>query len=151
MNKLSERRLQLPWLLPGLRRPNFVFYRIKVSIPRRIPPTLIYALIYLSILYIFSGGVYNLVKDPFARGADQQGNPVLIFTDQDRQFAIEGYVAGIVMFLGAAGLYFLSQATADPHNPDRATSYQTIGVVMIIVAFLILQSMYNCKVTGKCG
>jgi hypothetical protein len=95
--------------------------------------------------------VYNLVKDPFARGADSQGNPVLIFTDQDRQFAIEGYVAGIVMFMGALGLYFLSQATADPHNPNRATSYQTIGVVMIIIAFLILQSMYNCKVTGKCG
>lgn len=150
MNNLSEKRIRLPWV-PGLKRPNFVFYRIKVSIPRRIPPTLIYVLIYFSILYIFSGGVYNLVKDPFARGADQNGQPVLIYTDEDRQFVIEGYVAGIVMFMGAAGLYLLSQATTDPHNPSRATSYQTMGVIVIFLAFLILQSMYNCKVTGGCG
>ena len=134
-------KIQLPWLV-GLKRPNFVFYRIKVTIPTSIPCSLIYGLIYFSILYIFVGGVYDLVEQPYARGADASGNPLLIFQDQDRQFLIEGIVAGVMMFVGAAGLYFISQATTDPHNTSRATSYQTIGVILIFLAFIILQSMY---------
>lgn len=141
---MVDRNLKLPWI-PGLQRPNFIFYRIRFSLPTKIPPALIYGLIYLSILYIYAGGVYDLVEKPFARGADAQGNPVLIWPDQDRQFLIEGIVAGIIMFLGAAGLYMLNQATADPHNPNRATTYQTIGAVLIVIAFIILQSMYKTK------
>ena len=145
---MSE-KLELPWI-PGLKRPNFSFYRIKVAIPTSIPNSFIYGLIFLSVLYIFSGGVYDLVEEPFARGSDSQGNPVLIFADQDRQFLIEGLVAGIIMFLGAAGLYFIYEATTDPHNPDRATSYQLLGVLLLFVSFFILQTMYNCKLTGGC-
>ncbi len=141
---MTSRSIRLPWI-PGFQRPNFIFYRIRVSIPTKIPPALIYGLIYLSILYVYVGGVYDLVEEPYARGSDAQGNPVLIWPDQDRQFMIEGIVAGLVMFLGAAGLYMLSQATTDPHNPNRATTYQTIGAVMIALAFIILQSMYKTK------
>ena len=131
--------------IPGLKRPNYAFYRLKFSIPSRIPPQLIFGLIYLSILYIYAGGVYDIVEHPIARGSTQNGQPVLLLTSQDRQFLIEGIVAGVVMFIGAIGLYFMSQATTDPHNPDRATTYQIIGVFLISMAFLILQSMYNCK------
>ena len=138
------KRLQLPWI-PGMKRPNFMFYRLKVTIPTEIPSSVIFALIYLSMLYIFSGGVYDLVEEPFARGSDSQGNPVLLYSDQDRQFLLEGIVAGVIMFLGATGLYLLSQATTDPHNPNRATTYQTLGVILLVLSFLILQTMFNCK------
>ncbi len=142
-------RVQLPWI-PGIERPKFVFYRIKITIPTRIPPSLVYGLVFLSILYIYAGGVYDLVEEPFARGSDAQGNPILLLTDQDRQFLIEGVVAGVVMFLGAGGLYMIAEAATDPHNPDRATTYQGIGVILLLFAFLVLQSMFNCKLTGDC-
>jgi len=144
-----SKRVRLPWL-PGLQRPNFTFYRIRISIPTRVPPSFIFGLIYLSILYIYSGGVYDIVEKPYARGSDQKGNPVLLYTNQDRQFLIEGIVAGVIMFVGAFGLYFMNQATTDPHNPDRATSYQLMGLIMVAFAFLILQSMFNCKINGGC-
>ncbi|MHA2169674.1 MAG: hypothetical protein ACXAB7_07240 [Candidatus Kariarchaeaceae archaeon] len=141
---MDRKTIRVRWI-PGFQRPNFIFYRIRVTLPTKIPPSFIYAAIFLSILYVYSGGVYDLVEKPFARGADSQGNPVLIWPDQDRQFLIEGIVAGILMFLGAGGLYMLSQATADPHNPSRASTFQTIGVVMILISFLILQSMFKTK------
>ena len=72
---------------------------------------------------------------------------VLIWPNQDRQFLIEGVVAGMLMFLGAGGLYFLHSATADPHNPSRANTFQLMGGVMVILAFIILQSMYSQKVS----
>jgi len=141
---MSSKSIKLPWI-PGFQRPNFIFYRIRVSIPTTIPSSFIYAAVFLGVLYIFSGGVYDLVEKPFARGADSNGNPILIWPDQDRQFMIEGFVAGIIMFLGAGGLFMISQATADPHNPSRATTFQTIGGVLVVLAFIILQSMYKTK------
>ena len=140
-------RFRLPWLV-GLKRPNFVFYKLKISVPTSVPSWLIFGLIYFSILYIYVGGVYNLVEHPYARGADSSGNPIIIMPNQDRQFLIEGIVAGIMMFVGAVGLYLLAQATSDPHNPGRAVSYQSMGVVLLFLAFIILQSMYSCKLSS---
>jgi len=145
---MSNREL-LPWV-PGLKRPNFIFYRIKISFPRRIPNSVIFGLIYISLLYIYVGGVYDLVESPLARSADASGNPVLIMRDQSRQFLIEGIVAGIVMFMGAAGLYLIDQATADIHNPNRATAYQIFGVVLLGLSYILLQTMYKCKTTTQC-
>ncbi len=144
---MSDESLKLPWI-PGLYRPNFIFYKLKFSIPTRIPISVVYFAIFASVFYIFAGGVYDLVEKPFARGADSEGNPVLLWPDQDRQFLIEGIVAALVMFLGAGGLYLISQATTDPHNPSRATYFQALGFIVIIVAFITLQSMFNTK-TGR--
>ncbi|MHA2097565.1 MAG: hypothetical protein ACW99A_02675 [Candidatus Kariarchaeaceae archaeon] len=141
---MSDESVKLPWI-PGFYRPNFIFYKLKISIPTRIPSSFIYFAIFASIFYIFAGGVYDLVEDPFARGSDSEGNPILIWPDQDRQFLIEGVVAAMVMFMGAGGLYLLNQATSDPHNPSRATYMQAMGIGMIIVAFITLQSMFNQK------
>lgn len=146
---MSRRKLVLPWI-PGLHRPNFMFYRIKIAIPTSIPNSVIFALIFFSVFYIYVGGVYDLVEQPFARGTDQGGRPVLLYEGQDRQFLIEGLVAGILMFVGAIGLYILHQATSDPHNPGRAGTYQLVGIILLFLAFLILQNMYCAKI-GGCG
>ncbi|MDH5400848.1 MAG: hypothetical protein OEY49_00015 [Candidatus Heimdallarchaeota archaeon] len=147
--RLSTTKFKLPWL-PLLRRPQFIFYRIKISIPKKIPVSLIYTIILLGVLFVFSGGVYDWVDQPYARGADANGNPLLIMREQDRQFILEGLVAGIVMFMGALGLYMLGQATTDPHNVGRATSYQTIGIILIVLSFIIIQRMFACKTDKEC-
>ena len=87
---------------------------------------LLYFAIFASVFYVFAGGVYDFVEEPISRGADSNGNPILIYPDRDRQFLIEGIVAAIIMFLGAGGLYMINQATTDPHNPQRASSYQAL-------------------------
>ncbi|MCY3411428.1 MAG: hypothetical protein INQ03_07325 [Candidatus Heimdallarchaeota archaeon] len=137
----------LPWVaIPGVKRPQFVFNKIKFVLPTRIPSNFIFLAIFLSILYIYIGGVYNLVEDPLAFGGGEDGNPILIYPSQDRQFLIEGLVAGLVMMMGALGLYLINSATNDPHDTSRAVSYQTFGVILIVIAFFILNNMYNCKI-----
>lgn len=147
---MSEKSLRLPWV-PGIKRPNFIFYRIRLTLPSKIPSSVIYFAIFGAVFYIFMGGVYDLIEKPFARGADSQGNPILIYPDVNRQFLIEGVVAALVMFMGALGLYLLNQATSDPHNPTRASYYQILGVVLLTVAFIIIQSMYAKKKSGTGG
>jgi hypothetical protein len=134
----------MPWVLP-LRRPNFVFYKLKISFPTRISPKLFFTIIYVSIFYIFSGGVFNQLKDRGARGYREDGTPILLYPDLDQQFVLEGYAAGILILIGAMGIYLLLEATRDPHNTNRAFSYQLIGIVLIVIAVLIIQNMWYDK------
>lgn len=135
----------LPWVVP-LRRPKFTFYRIKVTIPTSIPTQYIYALIYLSLFYIYIGGVYNLLENTPAIGSDGT-NPVLIYARLDAQYILEGIVAGLIMFAGAFGLYLLREASSDPYNPDRANAFIIYGVILLITAFVMLNNML-AKKTG---
>lgn len=143
----SSDKINLPWVVvPGVKRPKFEFVKIKFALPTRIPSSLVFVLIYFSIFYIYAGGVYDLVEDPLAFGQDANRDPLLIYPSQDRQFLLEGIVAGLVMMMGAAGLYMISAATSDPHDTSRASTYQTIGVLVILIAFFILQNMYKKKI-----
>ena len=144
---MADSTFKLPWLIPGFQRPNFKFYKIKMAIPTEIPQNLIFLVIYLSILYIFIGGVYNLVnEDTIAFGTASDGGPELFYPGQDRQFLIEGIVAGVIMFVGAAGLYLLNQATTDPHNVNRAATYQIIGGLLVMLSYFVLANMFRCKI-----
>ncbi len=143
---MSETKFRLPWI-PGLKRPNFVFYRIRFAIPTSVSPNLIYFLLFLSIFYIYIGGVYDIISENvIAFSSDKSGNPVLFYPGQDRQYIIEGIVAGLVMFMGALGLYFMHIATNEPHNTTRAMFYQSAGIFLVFMAFIILQLMFKCKV-----
>lgn len=136
---------KLPWVVPGFRRPKFIFYRIKFTIPTSIDSRIIFFLVYVSIFYIYIGGVYNLLEDPIAIASDAQNNPVLVAEGLDRQFIIEGVVAGMLMFAGFFGFLLLKEATADPYNTNRANSYLLGGFVLIFFAFLALSNMYGEK------
>jgi hypothetical protein len=148
---MAESQFRLPWV-PLIQRPNFKFYKVRFSIPTRINTNVLYFLIYLSIFYIFAGGVYDLVnKDTIAFGTDSDGGPQLFYPSQDRQFLLEGIAAALVMFMGAGGIYLLGQATSDPHDTGRASTYQIIGGILILIAFIMISSMFNCKVNpGSC-
>ncbi len=146
----DSNKSSLPWVaIPGVKRPNFVFTKVSLSIPTKIPSNMVYFLVFLSIFYIYIGGVYDLVEDPLAFGGNANNEPLLIFPSQDRQFLIEGIVAGLIMMLGAGGLYLMSQATKDPHDTSRASTYQSIGVILIVIAFFVLQNMYKCKINPE--
>ncbi|MCY3412065.1 MAG: hypothetical protein INQ03_10580 [Candidatus Heimdallarchaeota archaeon] len=136
----------IPWVaIPGVIRPNFSFKKLQVSFPTQYPSSLITMILYASIFYIYIGGVYNLVEDPLAFGGGVENKPILIYPDEDKQFLIEGIVAGTVMMMGAIGLYLIKSATNDPHDTAKAISYQVIGTILTIIALFILQNMYQCK------
>lgn len=142
----------LRWVaIPGVKRPNFVFNKVSIGIPTSIPSNLIFALVFISILYVYIGGVFDLVEDPHAFGATENQQVRIFYPSQDRQFLLEGIVAGLVMMMGALGLYLIYQATKDPHDTSRATTYQTFGIILIVIAYFALQMMYSCKLdANKC-
>lgn len=144
----EQKKSSLPWVanIWGVKRPNFELAKISFSIPTTIPFGLVRTLVFFSIFYIYIGGVYDLVENPLAFGGSDTGGPALIWQSQDRQFLLEGIVAGLLMFLGFGGLYLIAQATSDPHDTERANRNQLAGTIFIIIAFYILQNMYQCKI-----
>lgn len=138
--------VKLPWIFPGIRQPNFYLPKIEPTIPTSISPRVIYTLVYVSVFYIFIGGVYDLIQSPIAIGADSAGNPVLVYTNAlERQFLIEGIVAGLLMFLGALGLFLLKEAPSNPHDTDRANMLVALGMASIFIAWLALENMIQQK------
>ena len=144
---MADRKFRLPWI-PFIKRPNFKFYRVRFNIPTRIDIKIVYFVIYLTIFYIFAGGVYGLVnEDTPTFGFDlETGEPQLFYPRQDSQYLVEGIAAALVMFMGATGIYLLGQATSDPHDTDRVSTYQVIGGILILLAFIMIASMFRCKI-----
>ena len=139
--------VKVKWIFPGLRQPSFYLPKIEPTIPTTVSPKVIYTLVYVSVFYIFIGGVYDLIQSPIAIGADRSGNPVLVYTGAlERQFLIEGIVAGILMFIGALGLYLLKEAPSNPHDTDRANMYFALGFASIIIAWLALENLIGQKI-----
>lgn len=136
---------KVKWIFVGFNKPNFNLPKIEPVIPTTISPRVVYTLVYISVFYIFIGGVYDLIQDPVAIGADQNGNPVLIANRNGQQFLIEGIVAGMLMFLGAIGLYLLKEAPSNPHDTGRATMMMTLSIVILFVTFVSLERMMNFK------
>lgn len=139
---------KLPWLLPGIRRPNFNFYQIRFRIPTTIPPGVIYFIVYAIIFYIFSGGAYHAVnKDVISIG--QSGNrPIFIAPYQSAQYLIEGIVAGLVFAFAALSLYIFDYATKYVFEVNTAQKLELLGVVLISVWYIVLTLMYKQKVGG---
>lgn len=149
---MADRKFRLPWI-PFIKRPNFKFYKVRFTIPTRLDIKIVYFIIYLTIFYIFAGGVYGLVNENTpAFGLDPEtGGPVLFYPSQDRQYLIEGIAAALVIFMGATGIYLLGQATSDPHDTGRASTYQIVGGILILIAFIMIASMFKCKMNpGTC-
>ena len=138
-------KMKLPWLIPGIRRPNFRLYRIKIGYPTELPANFALYIILLGVLFIYSGGMYDLVEKPISIGSDQYGEPSLISQSLDRQFMLEGIVAAIFMFFGALGLYLMDYATGDPHNVRSASTLQALGIVISFISFLTLILMLEIK------
>ena len=137
---------KLPWIVPGIRRPNFRFYKLTFTIPREVPGRLFFIFIFLAIFYVYIGGVYDLVEKPLTIGSDANQNPLLIYPGgTDRQFLLEGVVAGILMFIGFGGLYLLDSAAKDPHDTQRAINFIVIGAFITFLALVILNRMIAIK------
>lgn len=137
-----------PWIFgKSLRKPKIHFPRMKipkVSLP--MPSRSLSIIGILIILFVLQTGVvYLLVRRPPALGANANGDPLFIFKDIHESFILEGIVASILIIFGSMGFIFLYQASKYVYNKKMAVWILTIGVIMIIISFILLQYMLNEK------
>ncbi len=140
----KELMTKVPWVFV-VRRPRFSFSKLKMSFPTSVPTWLIYSLIYISVFYIYIGGVYNVLENPIAFASDAQNNIALIANGIDRQFLLEGVVAGLLMFLGAFGFFLMKDASKDYNDKSRFYYKALPGWILAIGAFFAITAMMGVK------
>ena len=137
---------KLPWVFPGIRRPNFSLHQISIRIPTRIPRSVLYILVYAIVFYIFAGGAYDIVNRETLISIGSDGNsPVFIAPNQHAQYLIEGIVAGFVFTFAAASLYLFEHATKYAFDVNTAQKVELIATVLVIVWFVVILLLFNAK------
>ncbi len=137
---------RLPWLLPGIRRPNFNLHQISVRMPTRIPRSLIYVAIYMVVFYVFAGGAYMVVNQETLVSIGQFGNsPQFIARSIHTQYLIEGLVIGFILAFAAASLYLLDYASKFAFDVGTAQKIELIATILVIVWYIAVILIFNAK------
>ncbi|MFX1418962.1 MAG: hypothetical protein ACFE9N_08600 [Promethearchaeota archaeon] len=145
---LEKIKTKTPWIFgKKLRKPKINFpklRRVRVSLP--MPSRSLSVITILIILFVLQTGiVYLIVRDPPAVGATAQGDPVFIYLDINESFIIEGIVASVLIIFCSTGFILLYQASKYVYNKKMAISILTIGVLMIVITFILLQYIISVK------
>ena len=139
-------RRRLPWIIPILKRPNFRFYRITITIPKSFTKNLVKVLIFCLIYFQFTGGFYNVLEKPRSYGLNENNDVILIYPRYiEHQFLLEGIIAGTLIYIGFVGLLLLEKASQDPHDPSKAQQYLVISIFILYFVVIVLNNWLSIK------
>ena len=141
-------RGKTPWIFgKKIRKPKVVYPKVKL--PRMDMPlparSLIIIIVYIVLFLLQTGIVYILYRTPMAIGANQEGDPLILYPDIQDAFIIESVVASIFIFLCSLGFVMLYQASKYVYNKKIAIRILVIGIILIISTFFALQAMISIK------
>lgn len=137
-----------PWIFgKKIRKPKLIYPKIKL--PRMDMPlparSLVIIIVYIALFLLQTGIVYIVFKEPLAIGANQQGDPVILYPSIQDAFIIESIVASVFIFLCSLGFVMLYQASKYVYNKKIAIRILVLGILLIISTFFALQAMITVK------
>ncbi|MHA1409969.1 MAG: hypothetical protein ACTSQY_06645 [Candidatus Odinarchaeia archaeon] len=135
-----------------IRKPKLRLSKPRLKLPKAPSKNFWYTIILFIVYFSLAGGAYIIVKQPPTIGADQAGNPVVIFTRSlggglDEQFVLEAILASLLMFLGFIGFISVYESTKHIYTPNYAYVLLIAGIVMIIMAAVGLQGLITVKLS----
>jgi len=145
---IEKIKKKTPWIFGNsIRKPKIHFPKFKIpriSLP--MPARSLSIIVILTILFVLQTGVvYLIVREPPALGSNSAGEPIFIFQDLHESFILEGIVASILIIFSSMGFVFLYQASKYVYNKKMAVWILTIGIIMILISFVLLQYMLDLK------
>ncbi|NVM36171.1 MAG: hypothetical protein HWN81_11295 [Candidatus Lokiarchaeota archaeon] len=152
---LEKIKKKTPWIFGNwLRKPKIAFPKIKrkrLSLP--IPPkSLIIIGIYVILFILQTGVIYLIVRRPPELGADEDNNPVFIYKDDiHNAYIIESIIASILMILFSTGFIILYHSSKYVYDKKFADWILVIGILLILIAFGLLQQMLRAKIPKRIG
>ena len=147
---LEKIKSRTPWIFgKSMRKPKINFPKMRrprISLP--MPSRSLSVIGILIVLFVLQTGiVYLLVREPPALGSTggNDPTPIFIYLDIGESFIIEGIVASVLIIFCSMGFVLLYQASKYVYNKRMAVSILTIGVLMIIITFILLQYILSVK------
>lgn len=141
VGRRRDKALLLDIRIPKVRLSSIGASAISLPSP---PRMLILMATYIFLFWLMAGGIYMLVRNPIAVGA-QNNQALYFYPSLNESFIIEGFIAAIMLFVGGFGAIMVYQASLSAMNKGYATALLIIGLAMTFISFMILQYIINVK------
>jgi hypothetical protein len=98
-------------------------------------------------IFLFAGGIYDLIQKPLA--AVYYNNAFLFLNPYlTEQFISDSVLAAIIYSMGAIGLIAVYQSTKYIYKPRQAYMMLIIGLALAFMAYIFLQLAIQVKLSG---
>ncbi len=139
---------KVPWVLgknvrvPRIKFPEYRESSMSLPAPGR---NILLIIIYCVLFWLAAGGIYIYINNPIALGANSQGDPMWLYPSTNDAFVIESIVAAALIFIGGFGFILLYNTTKHAFNYSYAVKIMIVALILIFVAFGLLQYMIDQK------
>ncbi|NLE05713.1 MAG: hypothetical protein GX638_13070 [Crenarchaeota archaeon] len=96
---------------------------------------------------LFSGLVYNLVNQPLI-AYQTSSRFYFMYPSLSEQFIFDTVVAATLYIAGLAGLLIVHRSSRSAYNPRQAYMQLTIGVALVLIAYLFIEYVIYAKMYG---
>ncbi len=123
---------------------NKLYRTITTARSNLLIPTLVIAFA----VFLFAGGIYDLIQRPVA--AVYYNNKFLFLNPYlSEQFVDDTVIAVILYSLGVIGLMVTYQSTKYVYKPRQAYMMLLMGLVLMLMAYIFLELAIHIKLTGS--
>jgi hypothetical protein len=127
---------------------SFSLNRLYRMITNSRPSNLIIPVVAIgSAVFLFGGGVYDLIMQPLP-AVYYGGRFLFLYPQLSEQFIGDSIVAMTVYALGIVGLLSVYQSTKYVYKPRQAYMMMIIGVVLLLLAYIFVEAAIEIKVAG---
>jgi hypothetical protein len=98
-------------------------------------------------VFLFAGGVYDLIQRPLP-AVYYNSRFIILNPYLSEQFVSDSIVAAIIYSLGIIGLIVSYQSTRYVYKPRQAYMTLIIGLTLVLMAYIILELAMHTKLSG---
>jgi len=127
---------------------SFSFNKLYRTITNAKPSNLLIPLLAVAFaVFLFAGGIYDLIQKPLA--AVYYNNAFLFLNPYlTEQFISDSVLAAIIYSMGVVGLIVVYQSSRYIYKPRQAYMMLIIGLALAIMAYIFLQVAIQVKLSG---
>ncbi|MDR0373766.1 MAG: OST3/OST6 family protein [Nitrososphaerota archaeon] len=98
-------------------------------------------------IFLFGGGLYTLINRPII-AYPGQNTIYFLYPSLSMQFGADTLISGILYALGFFGILAIYQSTKSAYKPKQAYMILIVGVALLLLSYIFIESAINFKITG---
>lgn len=126
----------------------YTLNRIYRGISKTKPSPIILSAIAIAFaVFLFGGGLYTIIVKPLP-SVYYGGKFLFLYPQLSDQFVSDSMIAMILYSLGTIGLILLYQSSKYAYRPRQAYMMFMVGIVLLFIAYIFLETIINIKLGG---
>jgi len=115
----------------------------------RLSSLIISILVMAFALFLFGGGLYDVIMRPLPAAYLQGRGFILLYPQLSDQFIGDSVVAVTLFALGMTGLVMMYQSTKYAYKPRQAYLMFLVGIIFIFIAYIFIETSIKLKIAGQ--